>query len=116
MLDTNHSMKPGQRTQVQNMIGTTVLDSRRLKLILLVFVVAAVLVSGGGPLQVIFSKYFSRGRSGSGWELHVFMAAAAMQIVLYLLAQFRDSASRFFLGNQGIDIMILVSLIARCAR
>lgn len=98
------------------MIGTTVLDSRRLKLILLVFVVAAVLVSGGGPLQVIFSKYFSRGRSGSGWELHVFMAAAAMQIVLYLLAQFRDSASRFYLVTQGIAMILCVSQIAMMAQ
>jgi hypothetical protein len=97
------------------MIGTAVFDSRRLKLILMVFVVVAGVVAGGGLLQVLFSKYFWCGRSGSGWDLHVLMAAAAMQLVLYLFAQYSNSASRFYWVTQAIGVILCVAQIAMMA-
>jgi hypothetical protein len=77
-----------------------------LKALLLAFLVGAVVVASGSPLQVFLSRSFWCGRSGSGQELHVLMVIAATQLGLYLLGQYSERVSKLYSATQWLGIFV----------
>jgi hypothetical protein len=72
--------------------------------IILIFIGAGIAL--GGPVQVYFSKYFWCGRVGAGFQLHVFEAIAAFQMVIFLFAQTSKRIAIFYRWSQWTAVTL----------
>ncbi len=78
----------------------------RLRAILLTLLLAGMAVAIGGPLQVYFSKIFRCGRVDAAPELYVLFGLAAIQIALFLAAQYNARFSPAYRITQWIAIAL----------
>jgi hypothetical protein len=82
-------------------------EDTRLRVIFVGLLLVSAAVAAGGPLQVYFSRVvFWCGRAGAGPQLHILFALAAVQITLFLSAQYSARTSQLYRITQWLALIL----------
>jgi hypothetical protein len=83
-------------------------EHTRLRVVFVALLLGSAVVAAGGPLQVYFSHTFRCGRLDAGLQLHILVAFAAVQITLFLAAQYSARVSPLYRITQWLALILCV--------